>query len=214
MMTKKYQKTKKTTNTCLNHSVIVIIKIHYLVADIWFNFAKNKFITLSSIYDGAFFLRKQPLTIAAKNLHHRRLAGFYMRYEGSTYKKEFSKIDFNIKNLFQLFTWATCDEEKHVRRILSFYRLSVRLSGELKSLYLLFVAHILKHATEVLTNCTGKNYKGIFFSSRVFHIFLCTTIYKPAYELRTVQLNAFLGLRVPVFDMALKLQTNSMTVYR
>ena len=68
-MTKKYQKTKKTTNTCLSHSVIVIIKIHYLVADIWFNFAKIykfKFITLSSIYDGAFFFEKVAVNYRSK----------------------------------------------------------------------------------------------------------------------------------------------------
>ena len=66
MMTKKYQKTKKTTNIGLNHSVTVIIKIHYLVADIWFNFAKNKFITLSSIYDGAFFFEKVAVNYRSK----------------------------------------------------------------------------------------------------------------------------------------------------
>jgi len=56
----------------------------------------------------------------------------------------------------KLLNWAT-ESGGYSRRLLSFFRLSLKLSQSLKSLFLLFVGHILKNANDVLANINTAN---------------------------------------------------------
>ena len=56
----------------------------------------------------------------------------------------------------ELLNWAT-EKSDISHRLLSFFRLSVELSKSLKSLFLLFVGHVLKNSKDVLTKVTTAN---------------------------------------------------------